>query len=417
MTSRHVVVIGGGAVGVCCAIKLVADGHRVTLLDPGPAGGEQAASYGNAGWFSTASVVPMAMPGVWRKVPRYLADPLGPLAIRLAYLPRLLPWLTRFLAAARVARVEAASRALRPLIADSPARHLALARQAGAEGLIERNGLIYAYPSRDAFLRDALAWRLRAETGISWLELNAEELRQREPHIGRQYQFGVLIEDGANCRDPGAYVAALAAHAASLGATFALRRAIGLRIDSGRLRAVVCEDGEVACDAAVIAAGAHSRLLAEAAGDRVPLETERGYHAMFPGPGAGPRYSIALQDKSVVMAPMAGGVRIAGQVELAGLAAAPDWRRADRLRQIAAEAYPGMDHKIEGKVWMGHRPSTPDSLPCIGFARASRDVVHAFGHGHIGLSSSAMTGQLVADLLAGRAPAIPVAAFSPQRFR
>lgn len=419
--SLHVAVIGAGIVGASAALELLRDGYRVTIVDPGAPGGEQAASYGNAGWLSPCSVVPLSMPGLWKNVPGYLADPLGPLAIRWSYLPNLLPWLLRFLrAGASEARVEAAARAMRALVADAPERHRRLAEEAGVSELIQRQGLLYVFPSRADFVADALAWRLRRDNGVQWIELDEDELRQREPHLDRRYTFGAFVEDGGHCRDPGAYVAALMRHAEAQGAQLLSGRVTGFELQRGRLKAMRTETGSIACDKAVISAGARSKLLARVVGDRVPLETERGYHAMIPTSGIGPRHPTMPSDGKMGMTMMQGGLRMAGQVELAGLHAAPNWKRAEILRDFALRAYPGLQHEVKPeriRFWMGHRPATPDSLPCIGLASGCADVVHAYGHGHIGLVSGPMTGRLVADLIGGTQPVIDPAPYAPHRFR
>jgi D-amino-acid dehydrogenase len=417
----HVVVIGAGIVGAACALELQRDGHRVTILEPGAPGGEQAASYGNGTMLTTASVVPMSLPGTWRKVPGYLSDPLGPLAIRWSYLPTLAPWLWRFLrAGATRAKVRRTARALRALLRESPERHRRLAEQAGVGNLILRQGHLMVFPSRADFDAEAFAWDLRRENGITWLELSADELRQREPALDRRYTFGVLIEDGGQCVDPGAYVAALVAQAEAQGAARVQGRATGFAIAGGRLRAVrVDGQRDIPCDRAVIAAGARSRALAAAAGDSVSLETERGYHALIRDPGIAPRYPTMPSDGKMANVMTSQGLRIAGQVELAGLDAAPNWRRAEILRDFALRTWPGLPRDLPAErvqVWMGHRPSTPDGLPCIGPAAGSRDIVHAYGHGHVGLAAGPVTGLLVADLIAGRTPAVDLSPYSPQRF-
>ena len=121
-------------------------------------------------------------------------------------------------AGSTVTRVEAAARALRPLVADAPERHRRLAEEAGVPGMIERRGLLYIFPSRADFVREALAWRLRRDNGVEWLELDADELRQQEPELDRRYTFGALVQAGGNCTDPGGYVAALVQHAQAQGA-------------------------------------------------------------------------------------------------------------------------------------------------------------------------------------------------------
>ena len=415
-----IVVIGGGIVGLCCAIELLRDGHSVTLLEPDAPGGRHQASFGNGAWFSPASVVPTSLPGTWRKVPGYLLDPLGPLAIRWRYLPRLLPWLVRYIrAGSTVARVERTARALRALIADAPARHRALAEEAGVPDLVARQGLLYVFPSRVAFEAEALAWRLRRDNGVRWIELDADELRQQEPSLDRRYTFGVLVEEGAHCLDPGAYVAALAAHAETLGLQRRTGKAIGFRVADGRLQSVQTEGGAMAASTAVIAAGAWSKQLAAVAGDRVPLETERGYHVAIATPEAAPRHPVMPSDGKMANTVTAGALRIAGQIELAGLDAPPDWRRAGILRRFALSTYPALPRDLPNErisTWMGHRPSMADGLPVIGPATGCADIMHAFGHGHIGLAAGPLTGRLVADLVAGVPPVIDPAPYRPSRF-
>ncbi|HET6305784.1 MAG TPA: FAD-dependent oxidoreductase [Rhodopila sp.] len=417
----RIVVIGGGVVGLATAVELLRDGHAVTVVEPGEPGGEQAASYGNGTLLNPSSVIPMSAPGLWKKVPGYLRDPLGPLTIRWSYLPRLLPWLRRFLQAGSSAdKVAATGRALQPLLADAPALHRKLAEEAGVGELITRQGVLFAFPDRAAFEAEALSWGVRRANGVKWLELDADELRQREPALDRHYTFALLVEENGQCRDPGAYVAALARHVLALGATIVRSGATGFRIEAGRLRAVTTREGEIACDKAVIAAGAWSKPLAAAAGDRVSLETERGYHAVIADPGIEPRYPVMPSDGKMACVMTPSGLRLAGQVELAGLEAAPNWKRAEVLLAFARKVYPGLPEDLPAervKLWMGHRPSTPDGLPCLGVASGCADVVHAFGHGHVGLTAAAMTGKLVADLLAGRTPPFDLAPFSAGRFR
>ncbi len=418
--TRHVAIIGAGIVGACSALEALRGGHRVTIIDPADPGGEQAASYGNGCWLSPMSVIPPAVPGLWTKIPKFLADPLGPLAIRWSYLPRVAPWLIQYLRAGWTwESVEDAARALRPLVVDAPALHAALAEEAGVGHLIERRGLIYIYPSRADFDAEAKAWEIRHKVGVRWIELDANDLRQREPELDRRYTFGVMVEEGGHCTDPGAYVAALVAHAVGQGAVVKRARATGFKLEDGRLLAVQTDQGWVEADAAVIAAGAHAKPLAASLGDRVPLETERGYHAQLTDPEVAPRHGLMPSDGKMSIMRTATGLRCAGQVEIAGLDAAPNWKRAEILRDHLVSCFPGLPRDLPAsrvKVWMGHRPSMPDGKPCLGPSSATPDVIHAFGHGHTGLVAGARTGRIVAALLAGRTPEIPIAPFDPRRF-
>jgi D-amino-acid dehydrogenase len=421
MAARHVVIIGAGAVGAASALAALKEGYRVTILDPAEPGGEQAASYGNGCWLSPMSVIPPAVPGIWKKLPKFLADPLGPLAIRWGYLPKVAPWLIRYLASGwRWEDVAKTAHALRPLVQDAPRLHQALAEQAGVGHLIERRGLMYIYPSRADFEAERKAWDIRHQVGVRWIELDADELRQREPDLDRRYGFAVFVDEGGHCTDPGAYVAALIALAQAEGAKLHRDYATGFRIEAGRLRAVTTGQGEVTCDAAVIAAGVHSKPLARAAGDDVPLESERGYHAEISAPEVSPRYGLMPSDGKMSIMRTARGLRCAGQVEIAGIDAAPNWQRAEILKNHLLSCFPGLPKDIATdriKFWLGHRPSMPDGMPCLGPSRATPDVIHAFGHGHTGLVAAARTGEVVAALLTQRAAPIPITAFDSRRFK
>ena len=417
---QHVVIIGAGIIGAASAIQALDAGLRVTLVEPDPPGDPQASSYGNAGWLSSHSILPPAAPGVWKKVPGWLADPLGPLSVRWKYLPRAFPWLVRYLAAAwTYPQVERTAHALRTLLADAPALHEALAQRAGVGHLIERKGLLHAFLSREHFRQDAKAWEIRRREGVVWQELEADAVRALEPDLDPSYTFGVLVPDTGRCRDPGRYVAALSQFALSRGAVMARTRATGFRIEQGKLRAVLTENGEIPCDKAVIAIGAHAKELARLSGDDIPLETERGYHAVIQSASVGPRVSTMFADHKIVVNSMNQGLRVAGQVEIAATDDTPNWRRAEILRDHLLALYPGLPRDFSAdqiEIWMGCRPSMPDGLPCIGVASGSPDIMHAYGHGHVGLVGSVRTGRLVAQLLAGTPPEIPLSPFSPQRF-
>ena len=415
--ARRIAVIGAGMVGVCAASYLQRDGHDVFLVDPGTPG--EGASFGNAGAFNASSVTPVAMPGVVRNVPRWLRDPLGPLSLRWTYLPAVLPYLVRFVRAGTADKVHAQARALRPLVGPTLAMLQPLVRDAGAEALVQQRGHLYVYRSAASLAKDGLAWALRRENGVAVDEFDADELRQLEPVLSREYVRGLLVRENGHTSNPFGLVSALVAHFVRRGGAVVRAGAVGFRLDGGRLKAIQTDIGELPADAAVVAAGAWSKPLAAALGDRVPLETERGYHLMIRDPEVMPRIPTADADGKFVATPMDTGLRFAGTVELAGLNAPPDWRRSRILLEQGRRMLPGLAaHHAEERLslWMGHRPSLPDSLPVLGRSRASADVVYAFGHGHVGMTAAPMTGRLVADLISGRRPAIDLSPFAAGRF-
>ena len=414
---KKVAVIGAGMVGIATASYLLRDGHDVVVIDPDPPG--QGASFGNAGCFNPSSVVPVATPDTWKNIPKYLSDPLGPLRIRWSYLPTLAPWLIRLVRNGAPERIEAQARALKTLLSPCLDALMPLVRDAGADALVARNGILIAYRTQAAWDGDARAWDIRRRNGTHWEELNADELRQFDPNLSRDFTRGKLVPGNGHSLDPGGLVAALAEAAQRDGATVMRARATGFTLDGNTLRAVQTSNGEVRADAAVIATGAHSKPLAAQLGDVVPLETERGYHAMLRAPEVMPRVPTTNSEGKFVATPMAGGLRFAGTVELAGLAAEPDWRRARILLQQASKLYPALAQSYPDdrySVWMGHRPSLPDSLPVLGPSSRSPDVIHAFGHGHVGMTGGPYTGKVVADLISGRPTPIDLTPFRATRF-
>ncbi|MBU1279984.1 MAG: FAD-binding oxidoreductase [Alphaproteobacteria bacterium] len=416
---KHIAVIGAGIVGVSTAAALLQEGHRVTVIDPASPGGPHAASYGNGAFISPASILPMSQPGLWRKVPRMLADPRGALTIRWRDLPALMPWLVRFLwVGATQDKVSRTARALTGLLADAPQRHVDLAARAGLSCMIVRNGLLYAFRERAEYEADGFGWRLRRDNGVAMAEIAGEALRRAAPALDPAYRFGILIKDGAHCADPGGYVDGLATWLIAQGVVLRRDRVIGFDLSEGRLRGLRCADGDVACEMAVIAAGMASAPLAASLGDPVPLAAERGYHVELSNASITLDIPIMPQDGKMANVSTRGGLRAAGQVEIAAPDAPPNWTRAEILFEHLKQSYPALAGATFSQAarWQGNRPSTPDGKPVIGRSTRSGDVVYAFGHGHIGLASAPMTAALVADLVAGRQPVRDLTSFAPTRF-
>src|SRR5712691_13511222 len=251
--ARRVGVIGAGMVGVCAASWLQRDGHSVFLIEPGNPG--EGASFGNAGCFNGSSVTPMAMPGVIRNVPRWLMDPLGPLALRWSYLPAILPYLIRVVRSATPHKVRAQAKALRPLVGPTLPLVRTLAKDAGAEDLIHQRGHLYVYRSAEALAKDGFAWALRRDNGVVVDEFNADELRQLEPALSREYVRGLLVRENGHTYNPLALVERLVEHFRHSGGELVRARASGFRLDGSRLTAVETDSGPLAADVAIVCAG------------------------------------------------------------------------------------------------------------------------------------------------------------------
>lgn len=414
MSARPILVVGAGVVGVCCAAYLQRDGHEVVLVERDePAAGT---SKGNAGALSPGSCVPLAMPGVFGKVPGWLTDPDGPLTIRPRYFPRAFPWLARFVLSARPARVAQISDALRALHRHVYDCYAPLAANARCESLIRASGALSVYRSERAFQQSQSDWQIRRDRGAELVPLLGAALREVEPSIAPAYTHAMLMPDHGYVVNPERLVKALAAQFVVDGGRIERAAVATIRRQPDRSLALVLEGGrELAADRVVVAAGAWSSRVLKGLGVRLPLETQRGYHVTLTDPGVEPRLPLAVSDGRFYATPMEGGLRVAGTVEFAGLDAPPEYRRARVLLDQVRSLYPGVRTE-RFTEWMGHRPCLPDSLPAVGTPRGQPGLFLAFGHGHNGMTSGPVTGRLIADLVAGRRPFIDVAPYSPDRF-
>jgi D-amino-acid dehydrogenase len=410
---QRIAVIGAGVVGLACASQLQVQGHALTLIDPRPPG--EYCSFGNAGCFSRASCVPLGLPGTWKRVPGWLLDPQGPLFIPLRYMPRIAPWLWRFQRATSLDTVNRIADALHALLTSSLDRWRPLAERAGVPELVLQHGYSFAYESARAFDDDALGRSLRAQRGVAIDVLTGGAIRDYEPALSPHVTHLVVLPEQGHCPNPLRLSQALARRLRAGGASFVARAATAFDLVEGRVARVLTDGDPVDVDACVIAAGAHSNALSSQLGADVPLETERGYHATLASPSVVTRAPVASGEGKYFVTPMEDGLRNAGTVELAGLGAPPDYRRADALLARAQRLLPGL-RGARVERWMGHRPSLPDSMPVIGRAPRATNAFLAFGHGHVGLTAAAPTGEIIAQLVAGRPPFMDIAPFAAERF-
>lgn len=414
-----VVVVGAGVIGLAIAWRLVqADAsRRIVVVDrTGVAAG---ASRGNAGAFAFSDIQPLASPGLLRQLPRWLADPLGPLSLPPAYLPRIAPWLWRFWRACRPAQVAAGTAALAALNRLSAAATPRLLQSLGAGAMWHEDGNLHLYESTAEWRAAQPGWQVRAEHGIAFEHAHGpgavDRIAQWQPGLSPALVAATFVPGWATIDDPLVLVRRLAHRSAQAGVALRQADVLALQPQADAVLLRLASGAELRARRVVVAAGAWSHRLAATLGERIPLETERGYNSTLP-PGAFPlRRQLTFPGHGFVVTPIAGGVRVGGAVELAGVDAPPHPARSDALLAKARRFLPGL--RCEGATrWMGCRPSLPDSLPAIGPARADPRILYAFGHGHLGLTQAAATAELVAALADGQPPGLDLAAFSAQRF-
>lgn len=408
----NVLVLGAGIVGVASALYLQRDGHAVTLIDRNDPG--EGCSFGNAGIIARYSVVPLASHASLGEVPGMLLDPLGPLCIRWRYLPRLLPWLLRFVACARPAKLAASAAALAALQQHTLAAYKTLIDQAGAHDVMRSNGLLHPYESEQKYAAGAAERELRRQHGVTMQELSGAEAREIAPALTPSIKRATLFPDCTHTVNPLRLVQVLAQELARRGGR--VRRALVTAVDANENGVTVHTDREpYGGETVVVALGAWSSKIAADLGSPVPLDTERGYHVVIPRPGIELHLPTLFPEYKFAATSMEMGLRLAGTVEFAGLDAPPNYKRARVLLRHGQRLFPGLSTD-DYSEWMGFRPTLPDSLPVISRSPRYANVYYAFGHHHLGLTLAPITGRLIADMVAHRETTIDVAPYRIDRF-
>lgn len=407
----EIAIVGAGIVGLATALRLAADGREVLLIDPNEPG--SGASFGNAGTLAEYACMPVGNPALLRQLPRLLLDPASPFALRWPAFFQLAPWLVRFLRQSLPAATRANALALAGLLPEALPAWEEMAKEADMADLLRRNGCLYLYRRESDFAKAAGGRALRAGFGVHQEVLTPAEVAALEPSLPPIGARGLYFPDSMNVTDPKTLMRRLLDAATARGVSVAQAAATGLQVEADGVRLSGC-GLRVKANTVVIAAGAQSRALALQAGDSVPLETERGYHLEFPTEAPLLNRPVCPVDLGFYMTPVTGRLRVAGTVELGGLAAPANPRRLALLDRGVRQFFPSLGRP--SSEWLGFRPSLPDSRPVIGRSRGSPRVIHAFGHGHLGLTLAPITARLVADLIAGRGDPDRLAPFAVDRF-
>lgn len=408
----NVLVLGAGIVGAASALWLQRDGHAVTLIDRDDPG--QGCSFGNAGIIARYSVVPLASHATLRELAKMLLDPLGPLSIRWRYLPRLLPWLLRFAACARPAKLAASAAALGALQQHTLKSYWTLLDQVEGRDVVRSKGLLHPYEDEENYASDAGERVLRHRHGVKMQELSGDEAREIAPALAPSIKRAVLFPDCAHTVNPLRLVQVLVQDLVRRGGR--VRRALVTAVEAKANGVTVHTDGErYGGDAVVVALGAWSRRIAANLGNPVPLDTERGYHVVIPRPNIELDLPLLFPEYKFGATSMEMGLRLAGTVELASLDAPPNYERARVLLRHGGRLLPGLA-KDEYSEWMGSRPTLPDSLPIISRSPWHANVYYAFGHHHLGLTLAPITARLIADMVAHRQAPMDLAPYRIDRF-
>lgn len=412
-SDARVIVVGGGMVGISTAIWLQREGQVVTLIDKGTP--EDRASYGNAGMLASASVLPVTMPGLLGKIPKLVLKRSEPLYLRWSYLPRMMPWAMRYLSHANAADVRRIAGALEPIIGNSLEDHLALTQGTEARRFIRPCDFAVLYKDAQAFKGDALGWQIRKDLGFDWSEHRGADRSSYDPIFSDDLSYLAALSNHGQITDPGAYLAALRDHFEQQGGQILTQEVQDITQSDGRATGVVIPSGQISAAAVVITAGAWSPLLTKKLGVNIPVEAESGYHLEFWDPSITPRMPTLVPSVKLLFSPMEGRLRAAGAVEFGGLSNTGRKMVFDMLRKAVKQVLPDLTYSRETQ-WMGHRPAPTDSVPIIDQLPDVKGVFLGFGHQHVGLTGSARTGQILAQMVSGKTPNIDLSPYSVGRF-
>lgn len=408
-----VAVVGAGIIGAAIAVELRRRGRDVLLIDRGAPG--RGASYGNMASIAVTEFLPSSRPGIWAQIPGWLFDPEGPVRVRPGYLLEAMPWFLRFLMAGTPARVRALEAAGAALCGRVYEDLLPLLDAAGLGDMLSAEGCLSLYADDREFAADRDHLALLERFALPHEVLGPDRLRALEPEISAGIRRAVLFPRNRSVRDPHRLVVALVERFEAMGGGFATGEVVGFDRDDGLTALRLADGRQIGATAAILCGGAHTGALARMLGEPIPLETERGYHTQIMAPGIALRHSLIWPARAFMVTPTAGGIRVGGTVEMAGLDAPPDYRRARALVDRARVALPGLQAR-DTSEWMGHRPALPDTVPIIGPSSTTRGVYYATGHGHLGLTQAATTARLIGDLVTGVAPPLDMTPYRIDRF-
>ena len=408
-----VVVVGAGVIGTAIAYDLQKRGRQVVLLDRDTPG--KGASFGNMASIAVTEFMPASRPSVWKQIPGWMLDPEGPVRVRPVHMPKLVPWFLRFLAASRPSKLRELEAQGAALCSRALADTLDLLRETGLADQISDEGCLSLYADEAEFKADREHIEILERFGFPHEVIGRQAIKALEPELSDKIGMAVLFPQNRTMKDPYKLVLALADRFTALGGRIERGEVTGFT-RSDTMREVVLKDGRrLPADEVVIAAGAFSANLAKDLGEPIPLETERGYHTQIMAPGITVKHSIIWPAKAFMVTPTAGGIRVGGTVEMAGLDAAPDYRRSKVTVKRAKEALPHLRCE-DFTEWMGHRPALPDTVPILSASGKTKGLFYATGHGHLGLTYAATTARLMGELITGAKPEVDLHPYRVNRF-
>ena len=412
---KSVGIIGSGIQGICIGLQLIKKGIPVTIFDRhDPLSSEfQSASYGNAGHFSPYAVLQFNRPDILYDVPKMLFSSYGPLALKWSYAPKMIQWFLYYLKNCNKKSMLHTAKYMHQILNLSNDSYEEIFKDIDTTNLLEKKGIIYVWTKQNLKSRE-LEIKVRNDLGIEQKLLTQKEILELEPNLNPVFDAGVIYENAMHTRDPHGILKEIFKLFLNKGGKFIQENIKSLKQIDENQTVIKSESKEYNFEKTVIASGAFSKNLTDQLGEKIPLDTERGYHVHFKNMDHLISRPIIFLDRGLGMTPMNQGLRAVGTVELGGLKNPPSKKRIDYVVKCAKELLPQLkEHEDE---WLGFRPTLPDFLPILGPSLKNKNIIYAFGHHHLGWTLGAITGKIISGIVAEEKTNLDLSPYSSSRF-
>ena len=404
-------IIGAGIQGISNALFLQKKGFEVTIFDKDDPG-SPAASYGNAGHFSPYACVLMNRPDILTDVPAMLLSSTGPLALKWNYVPKMIPWFIQFIRNCTTKRMMHTAKNMNQILNLALSAYDELFDDVELDGLVEKKGILYIWNDQSLKSRD-LEIKVRDELGVDQQVVSPKEIHDLEPNIKPFYHGGVYYKDGRHARNPKKILLKFFDLFLKKGGKFLKKNVQDINFD-GEKPAIKTETQRYIFDKLIIACGAFSKKLTDNLGERIPLDTERGYHVHFKDCDHLLKRPVIFSNRGFGITPMEQGLRVVGTVEFGGLKNPLSKSRVKNLINNAKYMLGDLpEHEDE---WLGFRPTLPDFLPVMGPSKNYKNIFYCFGHHHLGWTLGPISGKIISGMIAEENTNLNLDPYSPKRF-
>ena len=412
---KSVGIIGSGIQGVCTGLQLIKKGIPVTIFDrQDPLSQDfKPASYGNAGHFSPYAILQLNRPDILFDVPKMLFSSYGPLALKWNYVPKMLNWFFYYLKNCNKKSMMHTAKNMHQILSLSNDAYEEIFQEIDTNGLVEKKGIIYVWTNKNLKSRN-LEIKVRDELGIKQKLLSQKEVLELEPNLNPVFDAGIIYESAMHARDPHGILKQIFKLFLNRGGKFIQTNIKSIEQSKTDETIIRSENEEYKFEKSVVASGAFSKQFTDQLGEKIPLDTERGYHVHFKGQERLISRPVIFLDRGFGMTPMNQGLRAVGTVELGGTENPLSKKRIDYVIRCAKELLPQLGaHEDE---WLGFRPTLPDFLPILGPSLKNKNIIYAFGHQHLGWTLGAITGKIVSGIVAGEKTNLDLSPYSSKRF-